>query len=130
MGFGNAGGVRLNGCSGRACARKSQFSTEFLVLLAALLAFFALFAGVASGALEKSVLLSKETAAGQKLAGACAYIRLFSLDGLHAVSGKAFQGFSSDGKRLVFGNHSLECDASFRFEGGVLKVKAMALEVR
>lgn len=122
----------MSGCKSRGmeCVRKSQFSTEFLVLLAALLAFLALFASVARAGLEKSVLLSKEIADEQKLANACAYVRFFSLDGLHALSSRTFEGFSSRGVKLVLGNRSLDCPARFRFEGGVLKVEPKALEVR
>ncbi len=122
----------MNGCrrEERECIRKGQLSTEFLVLLAALLAFLALFASVARAGMEKSVLLSKEIAEEQTLANACAYVRFFSLDGIHAISKKTFAGFSADGGRLVFGNSSLVCPARFRFEGGVLKVEPKALEVR
>jgi len=83
-----------------------------------------------AGGMEKSVLLSKEIADEQKLANACAYVRFFSLDGLHALSSRTFEGFSSRGVKLVLGNRSLDCPARFRFEGGVLKVEPKALEVR
>ncbi|MEM4254805.1 MAG: hypothetical protein QXR53_00550 [Candidatus Norongarragalinales archaeon] len=111
--------------------RKAQFSLEFLLLLAAFLAFAGVFASAGKAVFQKSVLLSQEVSTEEKLSGACLYIDFFSLDGLHAVSGgESFQGFSSQGRRLFFGNFSAECNSRFRFEGGKLKVEVSVLEAR
>ncbi|GEM_PF-6101312 len=109
---------------------RAQFSLEFLVFAAAFFAFLALFASVGRQAFEKSVFLSNEVSAEEKLAGVCFYIDFFSLDGLHSFSQKNFEGFSSQGRRLFFENHSVECNSQFRFEGSVLKVESNAIEVR
>ncbi len=110
-------------------AMKCQASLGLLLTLSAYFAFLALLISAAHASFEKSIQASGSASGKLVLQGACFYIDSFSLDGKHAVAGKNFSGFSSQGKRLAFGNSSWTCNSTFRFEDG-LKVETNSLEFR
>jgi len=108
---------------------RSQLSLEFLLLLAAYLAFLAVLVSSSKGGFLKSVSAGKEVSAKATLEGACFFIDFFSLDGTHSLFEKNFGGFSSRGKTLYYSNRSTECLSAFRFENG-LKVQTQETESR